>query len=286
MNNQPFWYHVSVCADPGVFEALENRFFELGCSGTEEKPGAVSGYFTGSAAFESIRQKIFIYIENLKDLGCQVESPEISIVRNENWGDAWKTHFRPVIVAPDLVVKPPWETVAARKNRIIIDIMPRMAFGTGTHETTRLCLKYLRTHVHRDMRVLDLGTGSGILAITAARLGASHVKAADIDETAVDNTLENITLNGVENRVTVVHGSLNAVSGEAFDIIAANIHRKALETLLPAMHEICRPGARIIASGILNTEAERMQAIIRDSGFIMTSRMSETEWSAFLISQK
>ena len=187
-------------------------------------------------------------------------------VREEDWAHAWKEFFQVEHVGRRIVIRPTWRDYTAAPGEVVIDLDPGMAFGTGQHETTRLCLAALDELLRPGDRVLDLGCGSGILAVAAAKLGAAAVVAVDIEDVAIEATQENAVRNGVAGRISAARGSLGAdwplaaPPDRAFDLVLANIHAAAVASLAPAIAAALRgPGATLIGSGIV---AERLPLVL------------------------
>ncbi|RLT34884.1 MAG: 50S ribosomal protein L11 methyltransferase [Chloroflexi bacterium] len=200
-----------------------------------------------------------------------------------NWAEEWKRFFH-VLRAGRLVVRPSWEPYEAAPGELIIDLDPGAAFGTGQHETTRLCLGALDAQVTTGMRVLDVGTGSGILSIAAARLGASSVDAVDIDAEAVVVARENVERNGVDGIVRCAPGSIGddwpwgpSPVADA-DLVVANISSSVLARLLPACAAALRPGGVFIGSGYIEDGAPGVEAAVRAAGLSIVDVASEAEW--------
>lgn len=201
------------------------------------------------------------------------------------WADEWKRFFQTLRVGR-LVVRPSWEHEPLQAGELLIDLDPGAAFGTGQHETTRLCLGALDSHLPRGARVIDLGTGSGILAIAAARLGAASVRAIDVDAEAVEVARENVARNGISDVVSLAAGSLGATwpwAGDApaagsADCVVANISSAAVMALLPACVEALRPGGLWIGSGFLVTAARGVEATAQSAGLRTLATTTEGEW--------
>ena len=204
---------------------------------------------------------------------------KIDEIPAQDWTKAWRAHFKPVRITPHIVVKPPWEAWDAGSQEIVIDITPRMAFGTGTHESTHLAMELMESHLNPEDHVLDIGTGSGILAIAAVRLGALSVLGVDIDEDALANAEENIRRNGVDDLVEVRHGSIDAVDSVKFDLILANIDRKTLIDLIPQLAAFVRSGTKLILSGILTEEITMIEEILLMSGCRILESRQKGEWT-------
>jgi ribosomal protein L11 methyltransferase len=283
MKNEHTWIEVTIPSGSESFEALENFLFESGSCGTTEIEEAVRGYFLQSQIDEQIKNRLNIYIENLRKLGHQIEAPVYTEIPQEDWNTIWRKHFTPVQVTSNVLVTPPWIVHENRTDQIVIQIMPRMAFGTGTHETTKLCLEMLRDAIRTNDRVLDIGTGSGILAIAAAKMGAAHVIGIDIDESAIDNAVENTRLNRAENLVEIRIGSIDVVGKETFDVICANIDKKTLTQMIQKMKNRLRPEGCLILSGILESETKEIMIPIQKAGLICKDKKQLGEWTGLLL---
>lgn len=211
-------------------------------------------------------------------------SPIYMTFDEEDWADAWKKHYHPVRIGERIVVQPEWEPADdIRPNDVVITLDPGMAFGTGTHPTTRLCLASLDAQVQPGHTVLDLGTGSGILAIAAAKLGASKVLAVDIDPVAVEAALENIQKNQTAEKVTVQEGGLESVvtSARRFDVVVANILARTIIAMADQhLGEIVRPGGVAIFSGIILDQVADVEAALQKAGLTLTGVRQEADWVA------
>jgi len=209
-------------------------------------------------------------------------------MREEDWANGWKEHFHVEHVGSRLVVRPTWREYAAKPDEVVLDLDPGMAFGTGQHETTRLCMAAIEQVVTAGMAVLDLGSGSGILAVAAARLGAAAVTAVDIESVAVEATAENVRRNGVAHVVGVGEGSLDgrwpfgALPVDRYDVVVANIHATAVIALSPAMHRALHRTGTLIASGIIAARLGPVRAALRRAGFAITDERQDGEWRAVL----
>ena len=192
-------------------------------------------------------------IDGLKEFGIDVGDAivEISQVDEEDWANEWKNYYKPTKVGEKVVVKPTWEEYEAKEGDLIIELDPGMAFGTGTHETTSMCIQQLEKYVKQDSKVFDIGCGSGILAIAAAKLGANDVLAVDLDEVAVKVSKENIELNKVEDKVKALHGNLMEVVSDKADIVVANIIADIIKILAKDIKNFMKDDAVFISSGII-----------------------------------
>lgn len=198
----------------------------------------------------------------------------------EDWSQSWKQWFVPIEVGQRLVVKPTWREYVSHSGQVVIQIDPGAAFGTGQHPSTRLCLLALEELLQPGMAVLDVGTGSGILAIAAAKLGATRVLARDTDPLAVKAAGENAHLNGVEDRIAVQAGSLDAIPAGSVDLILINISSETVVALAPAAAVVARPGAILVVSGFIAENLDRVVTGLGAGGWRAERVWQEGEWRA------
>ena len=199
----------------------------------------------------------------------------------EDWAEAWKAHYQPVRIGQRLLIRPRWIDVELAPGDIEIALDPGMAFGTGTHPTTQLCLEALERLSKPSLDVLDLGSGSGILAIAAAKLGARQVLALDIDPVAAAATAENALANGVSDKIIAECGGLESVlpSARRFDLAVVNILARVIVQLAEAgLGEIVRPGGAAIFSGIIDTQLAEVEAALRRTGLQPYARQQRGDW--------
>ena len=283
MNETETWIEVTIPSSPESFEAVENFLFEQGSCGTEEKQDAITGYFLRNLFLANLKDRLAVYLQGLRALGFVVGHPSFREIPSQDWGRRWRRYFKPIEVTPSIVIKPPWKPWKGRPGQIVIDIMPRMAFGTGTHETTQVAVELLEAHLRPSDVVLDVGTGSGILAIAAAKLGAARVLAVDIETESVENARENAAQNDVVDKVTIRHGSVEAVGPETFDVVLANINREALMAFLPRLKRHVVSSSRLILSGLLRTEKARMDEILSTSKYRTVEIKTKSEWMGYVV---
>jgi ribosomal protein L11 methyltransferase len=281
MNKPHPWIRVSVPCGEGCRDAIINFLFELGSTGTEESRDRVTGYFHVSTWKEGGEKRLRTYLDGLRRLGYAPGAPLIRSLAQENWNRNWHNHFHPVSVSSRIIVYPPWEKPDHFEGDIQIEIMPKMAFGTGTHETTRLSLILMEKVLQPGMRILDVGTGSGILSIAAVLMGAERVVGVDIDPAAVANAGENAVRNGVQERTFFYTGSLEAVPAGLYDCIVSNINRKELLSIVPEWKNLCSPEGLIVLSGLLVSEEGMMKEALRRYGYRVLLHRTEGEWIAF-----
>ena len=205
---------------------------------------------------------------------------EAARVNEEDWSTAWKKYYHPTKVGERLVVVPCWEKYSPARDEVVLTLDPGMAFGTGTHETTRLCMRLLEECVKRGDAVLDIGTGSGILAITALLLGAGSAEGVDIDELAVKIAGENAKLNGVSERLSLHCGDLtDTVSGQ-FDVLCANIVADVIIRLCADVVRFMHVGSILVVSGIIEERCDEVKAALQEAGLTIETICTENGWAA------
>ncbi len=207
--------------------------------------------------------------------------PEYIIVKEEDWAEAWKSNYHPIRLGRNILIRPLWTEAKTQPGDIVLSLDPGMAFGTGTHPTTQLCLEALEDLVQPAMKVLDLGCGSGILAIAAAKLGALSVFGLDIDPIAVRVTDENAVQNDVGDKITAQQGSLENVitSSRRFDLIVVNIlARIIIQMCGEGLGQTVRPGGLAIFSGIILEQADDVEAALRQTGLTPYKRRLQGDW--------
>ena len=251
------------------------------------RPAVVRGYVSAAnpaaarAAIEDVRRALgHLQAFELRPIG----EVQTRVVHEEDWAEAWKQHFPVLRVGRRLVVRPTWREHVAQPGDVVVSLDPGMAFGTGLHPTTRLCLAGVEQWADvgrlEDARVLDVGCGSGILAVAAALLGAQSVVGIDTDPLAVKATRSNAALNGLAARIEARRGSLPMPSPEQFDLVLANLVASVLVDLAAELAEDLRPGGRLLASGIFaDREAEVLKAF-GAAGLLVVDRLRETDWVA------
>ena len=288
------WVELSVQAHPEAVDAIANVFQEHGTGGVAiEQPVHSDDEGEHEPVFEGL-PTIRAYLPMTSDTAERERQIETTLwhlqafdlspigpmkrreVEEEDWANAWKVHFHPLKIG-NVVIKPTWRDWNASPDEIVVELDPGMAFGTGLHPTTSLCLLGLQRHVHPAMDVLDLGTGSGILAIPAARIGA-RVTALDISEVAVEVARGNVQTNDVADRISVDQGSIDAVEGKHFDVILANIIASVLIDLAPRLASTLKPGGVLLASGIIHERAEGVRTAFTSAGLTLEEQEHEGDW--------
>ncbi len=245
--------------------------------------GAVSIFVP---AEKSLSEYVAFLRERFSDLEMDVKI-ETEGLREEDWAEAWKQYYKPIPLGRVTVV-PAWQEYTPAEGEKIIRMDPGMAFGTGTHETTRLVMRFLQDVIAGGERVLDLGCGSGILSLCASKLGASFCAAYDIDPVAVRVAEENVRADGADNIECGVSDLLRSVdlSGGKYDFVVANIVADVIIRLLPDVGAYMTDAGRMIVSGIISPRAEEVREAIAANGFSVVEERQENDWLAILIEKR
>ena len=246
----------------------------------------VHAWFTPDSSFADRMQALRSRCDELHhmDLGLDLGTLEISTlnVHDEDWAEVWKKFYKPFKAGRSLVVKPTWEHYDPQPGDRIIEIDPGMAFGSGTHETTSMCLELLEDAMHGGESVIDVGTGSGILAIAALKLGAAVAEGVDIDPVAVRTAGENAALNGTADKLTVLVGDLSDKASGTYDIITANIVANAILSLAPAVPGLMADDAVFIASGIIDSRKDEVIAGLEKAGLTVQEVKEKRGWECIV----
>lgn len=202
----------------------------------------------------------------------------------EDWANEWKKYYHPIHIGKNIVVRPPWEKYESKPEETVIIMDPGMAFGTGTHETTRLRLTALEKYINKGEKVLDVGTGSGILAIAASLMGAESVYSYDIDPVAVRVAKDNYETNGCTNIACGVSDLLSDAHRHAggYDLILANIVADIILRMIPQLPTFVHTGTKIVTSGIIMEQSEKVKAAFLENGYRLIDTMTENDWVSFV----
>ncbi|MEA5003130.1 MAG: 50S ribosomal protein L11 methyltransferase [Christensenella sp.] len=249
-------------------------------------PFCVAAFFPCDGNEETVLEDIRRRIGDVRgmDLGLPLGTLEVTtgVVHEQDWENAWKAYFKPVKISDFFVIKPTWEDYEAKKDEIVIEIDPGMAFGTGNHETTRMCVHLLEEYMEPGMTVIDAGCGSGILSVAAAKLDAKKIYALDLDPVAVQVTGQNAALNGCGDVIDVHKSDLLAQvpQEEKADIVVANIIADVVISLNSVAKQYMKVGGMYICSGIIDTRLEDVRKSIEAEGYKVIQIIQDGEWRA------
>ena len=289
------WIEVSVITKSEALEPISGIFYGLNCPNIaiedpedllsreqgpltwdfadinilEHKGNAavIKAYFSQDDKVEEIVEYVKEKISEIKELGFDIGEGKVEVkkMHEEDWANNWKQYYKPVKITDKIVIKPIWEEYEKNDEELIIELDPGMAFGTGTHETTRMCIKALDKYVKPNTTVFDVGCGSGILSIAAAKLGAKHVVGVDLDPVAVDSSKENISYNNLDN-IEILEGNLlDVVDGKA-DIVVANIIAEIICILTDDVKKALNDGGLFITSGIIHDRVDMVKEKFAECG--------------------
>jgi ribosomal protein L11 methyltransferase len=272
---------VEIAADEGLLENLAAILGQLGFEGFWEEDRILRGYLSASRWDGRLEEEVRSVAALLARSSASM-APRITVreIEPRNWNEEWEKTIQPIRVTDRIVIAPTWHAVEPGGDDIVLRIDPKMSFGTGYHETTRLVLHLLQRRVRDGITVLDVGTGTGVLAIAAVRLGASSATGVDVDEWSYVNARENLRLNGVEEKIRVLRGDLAVVPPGTYDLVLANIQLNVIEPLLRSLGERLAPGGTLILSGLLLADEERISDALDEAGLTTVELRSENEWIA------
>jgi ribosomal protein L11 methyltransferase len=286
-NEKPAWLKVSILIHPVALEALSAFLFDMGCTGVVSKDfedDALTAYLPFEDNLEEVRARLDLFLQDLESIFPEVSSPELSLepMADQDWSVNWRRFFGTEQVTPRLTVVPAWETPPELDEGLVVRIDPGPAFGTGRHATTRMCLEAMELACpSAPWSLLDVGTGSGILAIYGALLGASRIKAIDIDPDAIRWAERNIELNHAAKSIELSTEPLGVLK-ETFSVVAANLILGEIVSLFPHFPPLLKPGGTLILSGLLIEQEGQVQGLIKEHGLGEVRILREGEWSCLV----
>jgi ribosomal protein L11 methyltransferase len=275
------WYALDVDVEPQAVEAVEYALSEAGAAGTETATDLtlVTGYFDGLPNRETVRNELFEALRIYQLPSSSVRDMNVREVEQRDWLEEWKKSWQPVEVGR-FIIAPPWSRIDDANERCVIRIEPGMAFGTGTHETTRLCLAAMQSYFEGGS-FLDVGTGTGILAIAAAACAPGvHVEAFDTDPQAIEIARENAAANGVAERINFHAGSVDEETSSA-DFICANLTADVIAKMLPTL--VALSCGRLVLSGILETQTQDIVDQLAQLAITDAEITRDGEWVAIIV---
>ncbi|HEX4900750.1 MAG TPA: 50S ribosomal protein L11 methyltransferase [Pyrinomonadaceae bacterium] len=285
MNKHSQWYALDLAIEPTGSEAVQYALMEAGALGTEINDADLSvqiatGYFESLPEREHVRAELAAALRIYDLPSSAVRNMSLREVADEDWLGEWKKSWQPAAVGDRFLVAPPWSEIDDPLGRIVIRIEPGRAFGTGTHETTRLCLATIEKHFAGES-FLDVGTGTGILAIAAAKLfPEARIEACDTDAEAVAIAIENARLNGVAESISFRVGSVSESTASAA-LVCANLTADVIVALLPTL--VGATCGRLILSGILEEQLPQVIDALRAQGIVSPDITQDGEWVAVVV---
>ncbi|CAM3795089.1 50S ribosomal protein L11 methyltransferase [Alkalicoccus chagannorensis] len=271
------------------FRERESRYgeiFQLSADDYPETGVLIKAYLPESGMLEQTIGDICASVTKLKDYGVDIGANEVAVseVDEEEWSTAWKKYYKPEKVGTRITVSPSWENYEPEQSdEVVVELDPGMAFGTGTHPTTVLCLQALEKRMVSGIHMMDVGTGSGVLAIAAAKLGASVVDAVDLDPVAVKAARENVQFNQTEQVVRVSESDLLSGAEGTYDLVTANILADIIVSMVPDAKRAVKPGGHLIVSGIIEKQRDQVRTALMEAGFVMVETTEMENWTAFTV---
>lgn len=309
------WIEVRVITKSEALEPISGIFYSLDCKGVaiedpedilgreqgpltwdfadinvlehKGKVAVVKAYFAEEDNIEDVLAYVNERLEELKEMGLDLGEAKVEHekMHEEDWANTWKQYYKPSKVGEKIVVKPIWEEYEAKENELVVDLDPGMAFGTGTHETTRMCIQALERYVKEESTVFDVGCGSGILAIAAAKLGAKLAVGVDLDPVAVESSIENVGYNNLSN-IEILHGNLVEVIDGKADIVVANILAEIICILTDDVKRVLKDGGIFITSGIIHDRVNMVCEKLEATGFEVIEKNRDGEWNCIVAKLK
>ncbi len=303
------WFEVRVKTTEEAYDAVSEMLMSIGAGGVAiedpndikreiSKPNSLDyadQEFMDSLGEDVIIKAYFSEEKNLNELESLIKEKLIFIseflntgegytgyseVDDEDWATSWKKYYKPLHITESVVIKPSWENYEKTENEIVIELDPGMAFGTGTHETTKMCAELIQRYVKSGDTALDIGCGTGILSIIASKLGAKEITAVDIDDVAIKITKENCRMNGAGDTVTAFTGILNDVKPVKHDIVFANIIANVIIDIAKSMNSYLKPGGYFITSGIIRERKQEVIEAYQGQGYSIETIIEMGEWVA------
>ncbi len=275
------WMQISVMINASAHDAVSELFQRMGCAGAWTLVDTITAYLPvlpeSEGKLELIKKEIARFTEY--GLPC-MQLISATTVKEEEWAESWKEYFNPQRIGNNLVICPSWREFESQPGDVVIQMDPGMAFGTGQHPTTKLCAEWLEELVMPGTTVVDVGTGSGILAIWAAKLGAEVVWAGDVDAVAGEVAEENVRLNDVSDKVSV-HVASGLSDAPDCDLLVANIIADVILPMLPEFASRVKTGGRILLSGIVDFRADEIVEAMKQAGFTDIIVRADGDWRAF-----
>ncbi len=272
---------VDIPADPGLAENLVAIFSQLGFEGFWEDEGTLRCYIAAKRCSPEFLDEVrTIAARVARSSSSPVPRIRVETLEKRDWNAEWEKTIRPIRVSDRIVICPSWQSFTPRPGDLVLTIDPKMSFGTGYHETTRLVLRAMETCVRPGTTMLDVGTGTGVLAIAGIKLGCVSAIACDVDEWSYWNARENAEVNRVADRVNVILGDISQTPRTAFDLVAANLQRTVIVSILPDLMARCTPHGVLLLSGLLLQEEEEIAGHLKEFNLAVTARLSENEWLA------
>jgi len=298
------WLKIEITAPVELIDALSNFLEETGAQGVFSEsllpPGAndfpepgdievIQAFFPADIRSEKRIYTVRKYLKSLEEIFPDISAPLLSseIIADPDWGEQWKKYFKPIRVCKNIVVKPTWERYTPASRDIVVEIDPGMAFGTGQHASTRMCMEAIEDIILKDRsiqqwKVLDVGCGTGILGITAAKMGAEDVVCVDNDPKATEIAAQNAVINAVDDRIRICNEDAAQIS-QPCNLIIANLTAKLLLKLHTHLVRLLLPGGYLIISGIIEQDVPAIEEHFIVAPLVVHNKLTEKEWVCYVL---
>jgi len=284
--SMPDWFQIRVRVTRDSMDAVANYLFELGSCGCQELENEIVAFFPNQVSKSEMKEEVEAYLDNLRDLGFKLATNhlEITEIADRDWKSEWKKSFKPIRISEKFIVKPTWEKLDSSSDTFVIDMDPKQAFGTGHHATTQIMVQFLERYLTSPKRILDVGTGTGILAIAAHKLNAGDIVAIDVDPVAVDAARENCQINSATSGLLLFAGEVSALSTYPFDLVLANLNKLVILRSLTLFNNLLNQRGHLILSGILVEESNEVkEAFLKLSDLELFEEVIKEEWIGFVL---
>ncbi len=280
-----FWIEIRLPVNDAIEDLIANFLFELGAQGCYNQEDILRVYFHHSDWNEQKYDQFHHYLKKLVDLNfsIQIEKIQVKKVEDQDWNALWKQSVKPIKIEEKILIKPSWIDIKPQPSAKVIEIDPQMAFGTGTHATTQLMLQLLIKYIGSHDSILDMGTGTGILAIAAAKLSNAQIIAFDNDPIATATVQQNSIKNDVLDRINIFCGTIDAVESIQFDLIMANINRSIIIDSLSKIYHCLQTSGLAIFSGVLVEEKKTFVTNIVHHRFNIIDEDEQGEWIGMVV---
>lgn len=279
------WYHITFRIQESYQDILIGQFTVLGFSGFVQEERTFGCFIPKQKWNQTVQTKFNAILKHFHSQFPAVKLKyDIATIHEKNWNKTWEKQTGIVAVTPHIIIKPSWKKLPRRyKDKLVLHIDPKMSFGTGHHETTRLSLRLIERHLQPKMKMIDFGCGTGILGIAAVKLGAQSVVAIDSDPWSIENTRENIQRNHVQHHMIVRLGSVSALPRLKYDFVVANIDFHTISRFIKSITDRTRTGGIIVLSGILLTDIPHLLPLFKKNSLIPIEFVNENEWTAIAL---
>lgn len=282
----PSYIEVEIVTDQDLVDQLVGLLTQLGFEGFWEDGSLLKCYINSVRWTPLLLEEVHTTIGRMVRTS-QTAKPVVTVrtIEGKNWNEEWERTIKPIHATDRIVITPTWHEYTPAPGEIVLIIDPKMSFGTGYHETTRLVLHLMEKHLQPGSTLLDIGTGTGVLAIAAIKLGARSAVGHDIDEWSSSNATENVQLNNVAQEVTIHQCELHSLPPMRFSAIAANIQLNVIVPLLPEMNTRLMDGGMMFLSGLLTIDRDEILQRLQEQGFCILEEMRENEWIALAVTR-